>query len=162
MDSQSEEDTVEAPQKIEPKGMADYLSVMTKSVFQSGISWKVVESKWPGIVEALRGFDVEAVAGLTEADLDALTADKRVIRNRRKLEAIVHNAGKMLELSDKHGGFREYLRSQDDFEATVKDLKKQFKFLGDMGTYHFLWVVNEEVPAYEDWCASRGVQPMTH
>ena len=151
-----------APEKIEPKGMTDYLNVMTKSVFQSGISWKVVESKWPGIVEALRGFDVEAVAGLTEADLDALTADKRVIRNRRKLEAIAYNARKMIELSDEHGGFREYLRSQGDFEATVKDLRKQFKFLGDTGTYHFLYMTGEEVPAYEDWRASRGVKPISH
>ena len=29
-----------------------------------------------------------------------------------------------------------------------------------MGAYYFLWVVNEEVPAYEDWCASRGVTPI--
>ncbi len=38
----------EAPMQIRPKRLGDYLDVMSKAVFQSGISWKVVESKWPG------------------------------------------------------------------------------------------------------------------
>lgn len=146
---------MEAPERIESPVAADYLEVMTKSVFQSGISWKVVESKWPGIREAFRGFDVPAVANFTPEEIDALTTDTRVIRNRRKLDAIVSNAARMVELEESHGSFKSYLRSHDDFEATVKDLRKQFKFLGDMGAYHFLWVVNEEVPPYEEWSKSR-------
>ena len=43
----------------------------------------------------------------------------------------------------------------------MKDLRKQFKYLGDMGAYHFLWVVGEEVPSYEEWCRSRGVEPQS-
>ena len=150
-----------APERIEPGGLADYLEVMSKTVFQTGISWRVVDSKWPGIQDAFRRFDVDTVASLAEPDLDELTKDKRVIRNRRKLEAIVGNARRMLELEEEHGSFRAYLRSHSGFEETVKDLRKQFKFLGDMGAYHFLWVVGEEVPSYEQWCASRGVEPQT-
>ncbi len=158
-----------APERIEPRALADYLEVMSRAVFQTGISWKVVENKWPGIREAFRGFDPAAVAALTPDDLDALTGDPRVIRNRRKIEATVDNAHQMLELERQHGspsagsgqGFRTYLRSHDGFEGTVKDLRKRFKFVGDMGCYYFLWVVNEDVPSYEDWCASRGRTP-TH
>ncbi len=145
-----------APQKIEPKSLGDYLEVMSKAVFQTGISWQVVDKKWPGIREAFHGFDHRAVASLTEADLARLAGDTRVIRNRRKLEAIVDNARQMLDLEEQHGGFRQYLRSHGDFEACVADLRKRFKFLGDTGAYYFLWVVNEEVPSYDDWCASRG------
>ena len=152
---------MEAPELIEPHRLGDYLEVMSKSVFQTGISWQVVEKKWPGIKEAFRGFDAEAVARLNPGELDELTKDTRVIRNRRKLEAIVSNAQKMLEFEDKHGSFRNYLRSHSDFEATAKDLRKNFKFLGDMGAFHFLYVVKEEVPSYEDWCASRGRTPAT-
>lgn len=152
---------MEPPERIEPKSLADYLDVMSKSVFQTGISWKVVNSKWPGIREAFHGFDPAALVSLTEAELDQLTNDRRVIRNRRKIEAIVGNAGRMLELEKRHGSFRNYLRSHSSFEELVKDLRKQFKFLGDMGAYHFLWVVNEEVPSYDTWCASRGVKPKT-
>ena len=139
---------MEPPERIEPRGLGDYLDVMSKSVMQTGISWRVVNSKWPGIQEAFRGFDPVVVSNLTEAELDELTTDKRVIRNRRKIEAIVGNARRMLELDKDYSGFRNYLRSHDSFEALVKDLRKQFKFLGDMGAYHFLYVVGEEVPPY--------------
>ena len=146
---------MEIPQRIEPKTESEYLDVMSKSVFQSGLSWKVVESKWPGTREALHGFDLETVAELTDDDLDRLTEDSRIIRSRRKLAAVVHNARKMMELSEKHGGFQTYLRSHEDFEAAIKDIRKQFKYMGDAGTFHFLWVVGEEVPDYEEWCRQR-------
>jgi 3-methyladenine DNA glycosylase Tag len=151
-----------APEKIQPTSLADYLEVMSKAVFQTGISWRVVENKWPGIREAFHAFDAGAIASLTPEELDAITADPRVIRNRRKIEAIVENANAMLGLERQHGTFRSYLRSHGGFEETVKDMRKRFKFLGDMGAYYFLWVVDEEVPSYEDWCASRGRTPMAH
>ena len=43
----------------------------------------------------------------------------------------------------------------------MKDLRKRFGFLGETGAYYFLWVVNEDVPSYEEWCASRGRTPHT-
>ncbi len=148
---------MQTPERIHPKGLNDYLEVMSKAVFQSGISWRVVDSKWIGIREALRGFDPHAVADLTEPDMEELMKDTRVIRHRRKLEATVINARKMMDLEEKHGSFQGYLRSHGGFDATLKDLRKQFKYLGDSGGYYFLWVVGEEVPSYEDWCSSRGV-----
>ncbi len=146
----------EEPKKIEPNGLGDYLEVMSKSVFQTGLSWRVVESKWPGIRSALRDFDAYDVADLRDEDVDALVQDTRVIRNRRKLEAIVGNANRMVQLEREHGSFKNYLRSHTDFDATVKAMRKDFKFLGEMGCYHFLYVVGEDVPSYEEWCASRG------
>lgn len=130
-------------------------------MFQAGISWKVVEDKWPDIRQAFQDFEPTAVANFTEEDLDALTNDRRVIRNRRKLEATVENARLMTKLAERHGDFRNYLRSHGEFEKTGSDLRKQFRFLGNIGTYHFLWVVNEEVPSYEDWCAYQRRTPMT-
>lgn len=148
-----------APEQIQPQALGDFLEVMSKSVMQSGMSWRVVESKWPGIREAFKNFDAKAVAGLSPLDLEQLAQDKRVIRNRRKLEAIVENARRMVDLEESHGSFVRYLRSHEGFQETVKDLRKQFKFLGEMGCYHFLYVVGETVPPYEEWCASRGVKP---
>jgi len=143
------------PERIHPKGLSDYLEIMTKAVFQSGISWKVVESKWPGIKEAFKDFDTEVIAGFSEPELDELSQDTRVIRNRRKLSAIVSNAQRMVELDEEHGGFQKYLRSHLDFSSTVQDIRKQFKFMGDTGTYFFLLVVGEEVPPHDEWFASR-------
>ena len=62
---------------------------------------------------------------------------------------------RMLELESTHGSFRGYLQSHDDFDSAVKDLRKQFKFMGEMGCYYFLHVVGEEVPSHEEWVASR-------
>ncbi len=124
---------------------------MSKSVFQSGMSWKVVENKWPGTKEAFYDFDVHKVANLIEPDIDQLTQDTRVIRNRRKLEAIVNNAQSMLRLDKEFGTFQNYLRSQDTFDATLKRMRKDFKFMGPTGVYVFLYIVGEEVPTHEEF-----------
>ncbi len=158
---QAQETSHHAPQQIVAQRTGDYLEVMSKAIFQTGISWKVVENKWPGIRDAFHDFDHRRVASLTEAELADLSADTRVIRNRRKIEAIVDNARQMLDLEEEHGSFKGYLRSHGDFEACVKDLRKRFKFLGEMGAFYFLYVVGEEVPSYEDWCRSRGREPIT-
>ena len=144
-----------APEQIEPRSLGDYLDVMSKAVFQSGISWKVVEAKWSSTREAFNEFDAQKVANLSPDDIDELAQDTRVIRNRRKLEAIIGNANRMIELEGQYGSFRGYLRSHKDFDATVKSLRKDFKFLGDMGCYFFLYVVGEQVPSHDDWVASR-------
>ncbi len=73
-----------------------------------------------------------------------------------KLAAVVANAQRMAELEGEFGSFKKYLRSEGDFEATVKSLRKNFKFLGDFGSYYFLYVVGEQVPPHEEFQASRG------
>ncbi len=78
-----------------------------------------------------------------------------MIRNRRKLTAIAGNARRLLELDAEHGSFRAYLQSHGGFSATVAALRKDFKFLGEVGCYFFLYVVGEEVPPHEEFEASR-------
>lgn len=142
------------PAQIKPSSLDDYLDVMSKAVFQSGISWKVVEAKWPGTREAFFDFDVRKVAAFNEKDIDDLSQDTRVIRNYRKLNAIVFNAQKMLSLDEEYDGFQNYLRSQDDFDSTLNMIRKDFKFMGPMGIYYFLYVVAEDVPPHEEFEAT--------
>ena len=54
---------------------------------------------------------------MNPTDVDRLTEDTRVIRNRRKLEAVVSNVEKILELDAEFSGFQKYLRSHADFPA---------------------------------------------
>lgn len=147
---------MEAPAKVKAVTNADYFDVLSRAVFQSGISWVVVRAKWPGIRAALRGLDPERLVTLSPDEIDALCTDPRLIRNRRKIEATVENARRMLELADQHAGFGEYLRSHGGFEETVADLRRNFKFLGDFGAYYFLYVVGQEVPSHEEFRASRA------
>ncbi len=144
-------DEQKAPTKINPQSLNDYLEIMTKVVFQSGMSWKVVENKMPGIREAFKDFDVVAVADFDERDLEVLGQDTRVIRNQRKLAAIVGNARRMLELEQEHGSFRNYLRAHGNFDATMKTMRKDFKYLGPFGIFYFLYVVGEDVPEHDEF-----------
>ncbi len=144
----------QAPEQIEVKSLDDYLEVMSKAVFQSGMSWKVVEAKWPTTREAFQNFDVKKVADFSPFDIEALTQDTRVIRNRRKLEAVVSNAQRMLELDEEYDSFQAYLQEPADFDASLKTIRKDFKFMGPMGVYYFLYVVGEEVPTHEEFEAT--------
>ena len=139
-----------------PSSLAGYLETMSRIVFASGMSWRVVEAKWDGIRAGFRDFDPERVATMSPADVERLAADPAVIRNRKKIEATVHNAAVMLELDGRQGGFAGYLASQGGFEKTAAELRRDFRFLGESGAYYFLWAVAEPVPAYEEWRAGRG------
>jgi DNA-3-methyladenine glycosylase I len=145
---------MQPPAQIEPKSLDDYLEVMSKAVFQSGMSWQIVDAKWPGTREAFQDFDVRKVADFQEPEIDKLAQDTRVIRNRRKLAAVVSNAQRMLEREKEFGSFQSYLRAHGDFDATVKTLSKDFKFIGPTGCYYFLYVVGEEVPPHEEFDAA--------
>ncbi len=142
------------PEQIKPTSLDDYLEVMSKAVFQSGISWKVVEAKWPSTREAFYNFDIQKVANLDDKDIDELSQDTRVIRNYRKLNAIVSNARRIIALDGEYKGFKNYLRSQADFDATLTMIRKDFKFMGPTGIYYFLYVIGEQVPPHEEFEAT--------
>ena len=142
------------PEQIDAKSLDDYLEVMSKAVFQSGMSWQVVEAKWTGTREAFWNFDVHKIADLVEPELEQLAQDTRLIRNRRKLAAIASNAQKMIELEKEYGTFQKYLRSHGDFDATLQAIKRDFKFMGPTGIYYFLYVVKEQVPPHHEFEAA--------
>ena len=102
-------------------------------------------------LKASSDFDIQAVADLDEKDIEDLVKDTRVIRNRRKLTAIVSNAQKILELDEEHGTFQGYLRAQGSFDETLKAIRKDFKFMGPTGIYVFLYVVGEDVIPHEEF-----------
>ena len=149
-------DPMGPPEQITPTKLADYLEVLSKAVFDAGMSWRVVEAKWPGFREAFANFDPETVASFTPDDVDRLATDTRIIRNRRKIEATIHNAATFIEIDREFGGIRDYLRSIAGFEPLMQDMKKRFKHLGSFGVYYFLWVVREPVPPHEEFRAKFG------
>jgi 3-methyladenine DNA glycosylase Tag len=142
----------------QPVSLSQYLGAICQAGFQAGISWRVVEAKWPGIEKAFKGFDPAVVSKFTGEDIDRLMQNPEVIRNRAKLEGIVMNARRMLELDKAHGSFRNYLKSLGGFENQLKALHKEFKFLGESGAYYFLWRVGEQVPEWEAWEKHRAAE----
>jgi hypothetical protein len=51
-------------------------------------------------------------------------------------------------------GFQNYQRVPDDFDGTLKAIRKDFKFVGPTGIYFFLYVVGEKVPPHEEFEAT--------
>lgn len=60
--------------------------------FQSGLSWLVILRKRENFRRAFADFDVETVAGFTDADVARLMDDPGIVRNRAKIEATIANA----------------------------------------------------------------------
>mgnify|MGYP000406446753 CR=1 FL=1 len=114
--------------------------------FQAGLSWLTILRKREAFREAFNGFDCETVAALSAADVDRLCDNERIIRNRRKIEATVHNAGKILELEES-GGFETWLTGHPSAADRAKALRREFKFLGPAGIPVFLWMVGAEEDA---------------
>jgi DNA-3-methyladenine glycosylase I len=88
------------------------LSLITQ---QCGVSWEIVWKKREHYRQAFCDWDMHRVAAMTEADLDRL-CDKdgpwagRVMQNRPKLAAIVHNARLCVQIEEEHdGGLVGYL-----------------------------------------------------
>ena len=67
---------------------------------QAGLSWRTVLLREAAYREVFHDFDVERIAGYTDADVARCLADQRIIRNRAKVESTIGNARAWLELDD--------------------------------------------------------------
>ena len=143
------------PKQVTPNSLADYLEAMSRAVFTAGMSWKVIEAKWDGTVDAFDRFDVARVAAYTPDDIERLMADPRVIHNRKKLEAIVSNAGELIVVDREFGGIEKYLASFAENDDLVRDLHKRFAFLGESVAHVFLYSVGFNSAAQRKWAFER-------
>ena len=127
--------------------------------YQSGLSWETVLNKRQGFREAFHGYQIQAVAEMTDGELEALLENPAIIRNRAKLFATRANAQAFLQIQKTFGSFDAYLWSfvegktivndvPDYHQAPTKtalseklsqDLKKRgFKFTGPVAVLSFL------------------------
>lgn len=78
---------------------------LSLEAFQAGLSWITILRRRPAFRELFDGFDIARVAAFTEADVERLLLDTRIIRNRAKIVATISNAQLALDLtSDNPGG----------------------------------------------------------
>lgn len=89
------------------RGIFERLSL---EAFQSGLSWATILRKRPAFRAAFVGFDPDAVAAFTEADVARLMGDAAIVRNRRKIEATIGNARAAVKLRS-GGGLAEFVWS---------------------------------------------------
>ncbi|HEX2026294.1 MAG TPA: DNA-3-methyladenine glycosylase I [Actinomycetota bacterium] len=142
---------------------------------QAGLSWSTILRKRSGYRNTFAGFDIERVAGFTDADVDRLLGDASIVRNRAKVESAVANARAALEVRDEAGSLDAYLwrftdgapivnrwrrledipAETDESRAMSKDLKRRgFRFVGPTICYAFMQatgMVNDHVTSCFRW-----------
>jgi DNA-3-methyladenine glycosylase I len=113
---------------------------LSLEIFQAGLSWLIVLKKRPALAVAFDGFDVDRVAGYGDADLARLMADAGIIRNRRKLDAVVENARRLAALRAAEGGFAAWIARHHPLTKAewVKLFRKTFVFMGGEVVGEFL------------------------
>ncbi|WP_414044035.1 DNA-3-methyladenine glycosylase I [Macrococcus animalis] len=126
---------------------------------QAGLSWLTILKKREGIRQALNQFDYEIIAKYGEDDFNRLMHTDTMIKNKLKINSIIINAQKFIEVQQEFGSFDRYIWSFTNFEPVItyfedeslvptdnelsqrisKDLKRRgFKFVGPVIIYGFL------------------------
>ncbi len=129
---------------------------------QAGLAWITILRKREGIREAFDGFDPDKIAAYTDADIERLLGDARIIRSRAKIVATIESARLFIQMRDNGedfsawiwsfvGGspiqnqwthFREAPTQTEQSQALSKALKKRgFKFVGPVIVYAFMQAV---------------------
>lgn len=130
------------------------LAAMTRSIFQAGFSWKVIDKKWPGFEEAFEGFVPVRWKFMSDDDLDSLIRDTRIVRNGPKILTVRDNAILLCDLEDEYGAAAKCIADwpQSDFWGLLEMLKKRGSRLGGMTGQYFLRSIGRD-----GWALSRDV-----
>lgn len=140
--------------------------------FQSGLSWYTILQKRDNFRAAFAQFDFEQVAQWGEADVQRLLQDAGIVRHRGKIEAVIHNAARALEMVAQEGSLAAFfwrfvpkvesdglqvLAQTAESQAMAKALKQRgWKFVGPTTCYAFMQsmgMVNDHAAQ----CATRAV-----
>ncbi|WP_438759790.1 DNA-3-methyladenine glycosylase I [Enterococcus sp. AZ194] len=133
--------------------------LLTVGVFQFGLTWKAAAGKKDVYYRNFCEMDFYKVAAFFPDDIERILEDPEMIRNPRKIQAVVKNAQAIVRLLDEYESFSDYLwdfvggvpivntyENEDEVppflpEATTiaKELKKRgFSYVGPVVTYMFL------------------------
>jgi DNA-3-methyladenine glycosylase I len=121
---------------------------------QAGLSWLTVLKKREAFRRAFDRFDIDRVAAFGETDRTRLLGDAGIIRNRLKVEAVIHNAGVIQTLRDTHGSFAGWLDHHHPLtkDEWVKLFRRTFRFTGPEIVGEFLMSTGYLPGAHRDDC----------
>lgn len=131
-----------------PSSDEAYFENMTRVIFLAGLSWKMIDQKWPNFKKAFNNFSIAEVAKFDEKDVKRLMSDAGIVRNQAKITAAINNAKQFQNIKKEHGSFQSYLKSLDksnNYALAIKQLGKRFSRLGPSSARVFLYSVGENV-----------------
>jgi 3-methyladenine DNA glycosylase Tag len=134
-----------------------WLAQMTRSVFQAGFSWKVIEAKWEGFEEAFEGFEPQRWVLMRDQDLSRLIKDTRIVRHEKKILSVVANARLLCELADEHGSAAAaFARWPSTAYVELLELikKRGSRLGGTSGQYFFRSMGKDSFVLSRDVCAA--------
>ena len=107
---------------------------------QAGLSWTTILKKKDNFFEAFDNFDIAKVARYNENKIQKLLANEGIIRNRLKIESVIDNASRILQIQKEYGSFKNWLDKHHPKtkEEWVKLFKKTFRFTGGEIVNEFL------------------------
>lgn len=76
--------------------------------FQSGLSWLTILRKRPAFRRAFDGFDFRQIARYDRRRVEALLRDAGIVRHRGKIESVINNAARALELRAEFGSLAAF------------------------------------------------------
>lgn len=77
--------------------------------FQAGLSWLTILRKRENFRRAFAGFDAAALCRFGPADVTRLLADAGIVRHRGKIESVLNNARRVLELREQEGSLHGFV-----------------------------------------------------
>lgn len=161
---------------------AELFERLTLEVFQVGLSWILILRRREAFWEAFQGFDPALVADFTEADIERLVENSEIIRNRRKIEATINNAYRVLQMHaegetlaelfaahrpeqvvTRRGAFDDLPAYTDEAVALAKALKKRgFTFVGPTNVYAMMQALGLVDDHLADCPVSVGASSAAH
>jgi DNA-3-methyladenine glycosylase I len=77
--------------------------------FQAGLSWLTILRKREAFRRAFAGFDPQALVRFGEADRARLLADAGIVRHAGKIDAVLNNARRVLDLIEREGSLAAFV-----------------------------------------------------
>ena len=128
-----------------------YFENITRCIFQAGLSWKLIATKWPNFKKAFDDFNIIKISAYGSDKIKSLSENPDIIRNKQKINATIQNARAFLRIVEEYCSFKEWLDSLDksnNYRMVVKSLSSRFKRVGTSTAHIFLWSVGEPI-AYD-------------
>lgn len=86
-----------------------HFEFLVLDAFQAGLSWRTILHRREGFRKAFADFDPALVAMFTEEDVERLTLDASIIRNRQKIVATIGNAQAFLAVQKEFNSFDAFI-----------------------------------------------------
>lgn len=138
------------------KGDIPLFEKLCLECLQAGLSWRTVLYKRDALREVFYGFEIGKVAKMSDADIERLTQDTRIIRNRRKIAAIINNAYLANQIILEKDSLHTYFYSFHSGETLADDLKARgFQFTGEIICTAFLQSIGA-MEGHEKGCFLHG------